>query len=82
MKELALVKKTRQIPTKSGGTGFIHNFESVNNIGTFFNDTEIAVGTEVMVQKNGEYYDFSPVATDAEAAKIKAASAKIKAMWS
>lgn len=82
MKELGLVKKTRKIATKSGGTGFIHNFESVTQIGTFFNDTEIAKGTEVMIQRNGSYYDFSLVATEDEAKKIKDASARIKGMWS
>jgi hypothetical protein len=35
-----------------------------------------------MIQKNGNYFDYSPLVTDAEATAIKAASAKVKEMWS
>lgn len=82
MKELASVREVTPITTKSGKTGYICKFESTTQIGTFYSNSVIAVGTNLMVQRNGEYFDYSALVTDAEAAAIKAASEKVKAMWS
>lgn len=82
MKELASVRQVTEIDTKSGKKGYIHKFESVTQIGTFFSLTSVPVGTNIMIQKNGDYFDYSELVTDAEATAIKAASAKVKEMWS
>jgi hypothetical protein len=81
-KELASVREVTEIDTKSGKKGYIHKFESVTQIGTFFSLDKLEKGTNVMVQKNGNYFDYSPLVTDEEATAIKSASAKVKEMWS
>jgi hypothetical protein len=81
-KELASIREITTITTKSGKTGYICKFESTTQIGTFYSSTLLAIGTNVMVQKNGQYFDYSSLVTDAEAIAIKAASEKVKAMWS
>lgn len=81
-KELASIREVTEITTKAGAKGYICKFESVTQIGTFYSSKQLAVGTEVMVQKNGNYFDYSELVSAEEAAKIKAASARIKEMWS
>lgn len=81
-KELASIKEVTEITTKTGVKGYICKFESVTQIGTFYSNKALALDTEVMIQKNGNYFDYTEVATEAQAAKIKAASERIKGMWS
>lgn len=81
MKELATIKEVREITDKNNKPGWICKFESKTQIGTFYSQTLQTVDKEVMIQRNGNYFDFTEVATEATAQRVKAAAAKIELMW-